>query len=280
MSRSIHRTKHDLERLERFDTSDDARRLAEIERAREELARKRRIKSQVQAERRGNVLRAAALPTEQITIRERDSGEYVHFPATPADLRALLNRLPGGASDALTLIELCLGKGYQKQQTGELYATAVPDPHTGRIGHELIPGYFSGTSHGHYACETPIIRLFAYVYALSAPFRREIELFCKMLMLSTFVHELAHHHDFSMRVARERWLADQDDKLEMYAEQIQHEWVQQFVVPYLLETYPEEVAALDRWITHYGGAKIPLSMLAGDPRKTAVRGCVTEVAFF
>jgi tetratricopeptide (TPR) repeat protein len=91
-------------------------------------------------------------------------------------------------------------------------------------------------------------------------------------VLGTLVHEVAHHHDFTMRVARGRWLHDSKEKSEIYAERIQHEWVQTYVVPYLEDAYPVEVAALGRWMLCHGGIALPLALLAGDVRSTAKGG--------
>jgi hypothetical protein len=45
-------------------------------------------------------------------------------------------------------------------------------------------------------------------------------------------------------------------------------WTRDYVVPYLEERYPDEVAALLGWVEEHGGLRMSLGMLAGDPRTT------------
>jgi len=104
------------------------------------------------------------------------------------------------------------------------------------------------------------------------------ELFLRLLMLKTFVHELAHHEDHMRRVARGRWRADNTGKTELYAEAMAAQWVEQCVVPYLQETYPDAVRDLTFWTKHHGGTTIPLALLAGDWRWNA-KGKTVSVFF-
>lgn len=69
-------------------------------------------------------------------------------------------------------------------------------------------------------------------------------------------------------MARGRWLAEGERKVEGFAEGIEYEWTQKYVVPYLEETYPNEVDTTRKWIAHYGGVMLPLGALAADPRVT------------
>lgn len=48
----------------------------------------------------------------------------------------------------------------------------------------------------------------------------------KLQILSTFVHEVAHHFDHTRRVARGRWLAQEKEKIEHFALHRQYEWTQ------------------------------------------------------
>jgi hypothetical protein len=88
-----------------------------------------------------------------------------------------------------------------------------------------------------------------------------------MKMLATFIHELGHHHDFSARLARGRWRADDPQEREIHAEAIEHAWTRDCVVPYLEEAYPAEVDELRRWLEQHGGIALPLDVLLGDPRR-------------
>lgn len=55
----------------------------------------------------------------------------------------------------------------------------------------------------------------------------------KLQILSIFVHEVAHHFDHTRRIARGRWLASEQEKVEHFADHRQHEWTQTCVVPYI-----------------------------------------------
>lgn len=74
---------------------------------------------------------------------------------------------------------------------------------------------------GVYSSRIPTIRLFAYVYSEIIPNKEVWELYLKMEMLSTLIHEIAHHFDQISRVDRGRWLAREKDKVEGYAEEIE-----------------------------------------------------------
>ena len=97
MSRSIHRTRRELEDLERGDAADSERRVRELTKLHNELQKKRRIKSQVRNLRRSS---GEPVPTsvEAIPIREFEASRHNHYPATPNDIRAVLRSLPAGTS--------------------------------------------------------------------------------------------------------------------------------------------------------------------------------------
>ena len=58
-------------------------------------------------------------------------------------------------------------------------------------------------------------------------------------MLATLLHEVAHHQDWMMRVARGRWRMDDATQREIYAEKVAGEWWQSCVVDYRLEAARE-----------------------------------------
>jgi hypothetical protein len=87
---------------------------------------------------------------------------------------------------------------------------------------------------------------------------------------STFVHEVAHHFDHTRRVARGRWLAYEENKVEHFAKDRQHEWTQACVVPYLEEAYPQDVAELLQWLEVLGKIRFTLGELISDPRQVYV----------
>ncbi|MFL5540150.1 MAG: tetratricopeptide repeat protein, partial [Longimicrobiaceae bacterium] len=92
--------------------------------------------------------------------------------------------------------------------------------------------------------------------------------------LGVLAHEVAHHHDHTERVARGRWMAEEDEPVERYAEAMQHRWTQSVVLPYLRERYAAEVAETERWVARHGGAALPFESLADDPRMTGRGGLV------
>jgi hypothetical protein len=80
-------------------------------------------------------------------------------------------------------------------------------------------------------------------------------------MLNTLVHEIAHHDDLMRRTGRGRWLKLNENKCEDYAEFKEAEWTKDIVVPYLLETYPDEYSRLTQWIKENGGINLHLTEL-------------------
>jgi hypothetical protein len=117
-----------------------------------------------------------------------------------------------------------------------------------------LPGVFGGRVLGTWFSRGPRIEMYAYVYdPLTLPHDAGWELYLRLRMLATFVHEIAHHFDGTERVARGRWRMDRTDANEIYAERWQHEWTQQAVVPYLEERYPRETRAFLAWVARHGG---------------------------
>jgi tetratricopeptide (TPR) repeat protein len=263
MSRSIHVTRRQLAELRRVSAADRTPNRESFHRFREELGldRKHRIRELVAMERKlpGRVL--APAPSEAIPVQLRDEGPYVHYPATPGDLRAVMDRLPPGVLHGLSSIDLCLGAPEQ-EEAGEDWEG---DPFLGRQGVEILPGVFGGPVLGRYSADGARIQLFAYVYDPTLAHRELKELYLRLRLLATFVHEVGHHHDLTAPVARGRWIAHSKEDRETYAERMEHQWTQEIVVPYLEETYPEELRALQDWLEHHGGLRLPLSFLAEDP---------------
>jgi tetratricopeptide (TPR) repeat protein len=174
--------------------------------------------------------------------------------------------------DGLTRVELQLGAEYQVDQEQRDPSQADPDPLVGRLGYESFPGVWSGRVLGVYWPGSAVIQLNAFVFEPDAPLREIWEPMLRLQALSTLVHEVGHHFDHTMRVARGRWLAHGHDRVEMYAEDRQQVWLHAAVVPYLRAAYPADVARLEAWIGHHGGVRIPLEVLADDPRATRKDG--------
>jgi tetratricopeptide (TPR) repeat protein len=264
MSRSIHSTYNDYGREKRSRYATPEAREERLEALRQEIRKKRRVKRRV-GQGRGAPPWADLPPVaaEAVPIRVVEEGPWVHYPASPDDLRAVMRRLPAGVLTGLSGVRLCLGSKHQeKGLSPEERARAGRDPLVGRVGYENLPGVFGGRYLGTYF-RPARIDLYAYVYDPAFPGLATWELYLRLRMLSTFVHEVAHHDDATRRVARGRWRMDDTDKNEGYAGATQARWVQQCVVPYLEEAYPEAVREFGAWLSHHGGTEIPLALLAG-----------------
>lgn len=267
MARSIHTTRRELDELHRERFTDPERKAEALESARAALARKRRIKEQVVVERRRDEDAMPLVDPAGIPIEVRDQAEHVVHAASPEDLVAVMRRLPPGMVDGIAKIVLGLGREhpeYDDEEHGE------SDPFSGRRGDEIVPGVYCGRVLGVYWPDSASITLCAYVLAPAVREQRVIRFYLRAQALSTFVHEVAHHHDQTARVARGRWLADDRDHAEIYAERSQHRLAQEVVVPYLEAEYADDVAHVRAWMRHHGGVELPLSALLGDPRTTAV----------
>jgi len=267
LSRSIHTTRRRIETLRQTDFADGAQKRECIGQARTLLYRKRRIKAQVWRERHTPavpaLIQGAPVAPDAIPIIVQDVGEFWHYPAGEADLRAVMRLLPPGALDGLHRTVLCAGSEYQRERIeADGGAPYEPDPYTGRVGSEDLPGVYSGPVLGTYS-DDATIRLYAYVYdAAAMPDRAVRELYLRLRMLSTFLHEAAHHYDAMRRVAGGRWLAEPGDKCEEYAERNEHSWAVRYAVPYLEAAYPEAARAFREWTERHGGVAIPLALVA------------------
>lgn len=263
MSRSIHTTRNDLYRESDFEYANREARRARLSEILEGLGEKRRIKRKVRRER--GAPSSAPLPPvapEAVPIDVVERAPWIHYPASPADLVGVMARLPAGVLTGLAGIRLCLGKEAQEELSDkEDLDEAVRDPWTGRAGRENLPGVFGGTILGVYCSRSRRIDLHAYLYDPSLAERSMWELVLRLHMLSTFVHELAHHEDTMRRVARGRWRADDSGKAEDFAETTESRWAVECVVPYLEEAYPDAAAALRGWTLEHCGTQCTLAML-------------------
>lgn len=168
------------------------------------------------------------------------------------------------------LSEVVLSLGEHAQLEGEDAHIWDPDPITNRIGLEVLPGFYKGWIWGTYQSAACQITLHAFVSDPSRPCLMPTTAYFKLQILSTFVHEVAHHFDHTRRIARGRWLADEQENAEHFADQRQHEWTQSCVVPYLEEAYPPDVAELIQWLEAHGQVKFALGELITDPRRVYV----------
>lgn len=281
MSRSFHTTRKDIEREEYRKYSSSSARVDNIKKLKAELEMKRTTKRQRKSQRNENDA-LPITPIDAIPIEIKDKSKYLHYPAGPADIRGLLEKMPQGIVDGLSKITLCLGSPYEHEIEGFWSDKIDPecDPFLGREGSCVFDGVYRGYTFGIYYLRESEIRLFGYVYDTNLKNRRMWEAYFRLGMLMTFVHEIGHHYDFSFRIAMGRWRFDDDDKIEIYAEHMQHEWARKYVIPYLKETYPQEIEQLNAWMAENIGFVCPLEMLAGDPRARAKNGAIRVSSLF
>lgn len=267
MSRSIHTTWSQLKKeRNRQLLKKGAENGPKLDKMYHELKIKRDIKRQIIQERNQEPLCVATDP-EVFPIIVLDENEFLHYPINVNDIRAILRHLPKGLLDGLKRIELKAGFGKEKEYDD----LPDPDPYTGRPGHEILPGVFQPEVLGTYFSGERVIEVYGYVYKNIQDFG--IWNVClKIYMLTTLVHELSHHFDFQNRIGRGRWYKKEKGKIESYAEVMEYKWLNEAILPYIEETYTEDVYALNQWILQNVGIRLPLSILAGDPRKTLKNG--------
>jgi tetratricopeptide (TPR) repeat protein len=221
-------------------------------------------------------------PIDSIPIEIKDKPEYIHYPAGQEDIINLLKMLPQGIADGLSKIILCLGNSHEHERKGFWADKSEPefDPFVGREGGSVFGEVYLGTVAGRYLLKKSEIRLYGYVYDPELKNRDMWEVYFRLIMLMTFAHEIAHHYDFSHRIARGRWRFDDDDKIEYYAEKIQYEWLGGYIMPYLEKAYPKEIEKLRDWTKKNVGLVCPLEMLAGDPCAVSEDGARWISSFF
>jgi tetratricopeptide (TPR) repeat protein len=265
LSRSIHTTRRHLRELQRADFADEAHKQRRIQQVRTALEKKHAIKVRVRQPSAEADLAGSGTPVDvdSIPIEVRDEQEYVHYPASVADLRAVLCRLPPGTLDGLSRIVLALGADYLREQaeSGEGYGD--PDPLVGRISAEEWPGVYSGAFYGEYEGNSASIWLFAYVYDASLmPDRALREHWLRLQMLETLLYEVAEHHDHTIRDTRGRWSTRPEGLSQLSAAKQQYAWMLEHAIPYLEEQYSEVTKALEDWLYAASGVIIPLAQLA------------------
>lgn len=269
LSRSIHTTRRHLRELKRADFADQRERQRRVDEARRMLQRKRIVKAQVWRRQVERQLPEAPVSIASIPIEVRDQQEFVHYPASVEDIVAVLDLLPPGTLDGVSRIVLCLGAEYQREMEEADEGIGDPDPLLGRLSVETLPGVYSGFVLGTYFADDASIWLYAYIYdAASLPDRGLRELYLRLKMLVTLLHEVAHHWDGSACDVRGRWADRPEGKSEYAADKHAHQWTQTLVIPYLERRYPSETRALVEWVGQQGGVTVPLSNLVDHPNET------------
>lgn len=267
MSRSIHTTRRTLEKIRQKKGLSERDRRSALKKAGDSLNQKRRIKSTVKKERRQKGPLPPSSVVSIIPIEVLDEGEFVHHGASADDIRAILNDLPEGARLGIDRIQLSLGKSYMDENDD---LTLPRDPYTGRLSYEVFSGVFSGPLVGTFWDDSGLVSVYAYVYdpkKIPMP-ARLCELYLRLRALKTFVHEIAHRHDHVHRTARGRRRADRLQTVEWYVGKMEHEWTQTIVLPYLQQTYADDVAELIKWVENHGVLRTDLDFLFGDSRHT------------
>jgi len=230
-------------------------------------------------ERRQRPVSAEGLSVVTIPIEVHNQGPFVHYPASPHDLERVLARMPQVAFDGLARIQLILGKEYIEEHCQDEHDER--DPFTGRPSLQVFPNVYEGPCLGVYGCGRGRIAIHAHVYdpkALTVP-QTICELYLRLRALTTFMHELAHHHDEIQRVRRGRWLADRKENVESYAEKMEYTWTREFVLPYLEEAYPQAAQDLAEWVEHYGVCPPASRILCGRSPCYAARRFDAPVLF-
>lgn len=255
---SIHTTWRDYWEKQRYDYADPESKAEALSGIRQALLRKRVIKRQHKAERKATAIPFSPVEPETLRIEVRDEGEHVHYPLKAADVRAVLEVLPAGIAEGLSSVTFCLGKAYMRTYS----QGADRDPYTGRVGSEsVMTGVFLPPVLGTYNYQTNRIFLYAYIYNFSLPLDLAVQAYLKLRMLTTFLHELAHHEDNRKRIARGRWLGAYDTKAEDYAYRRQAELADDSLESLLFERYPIEMKALSGWVEAHGGYRLPVREL-------------------
>jgi tetratricopeptide (TPR) repeat protein len=282
LSRSIHTTRRHLQELERADFADDALKQRRIARVKHALEKKHAIKARVRQPTLEAELAGSGTPVDadSIPIEVRDQQEYVHYPASVADLRAVLRHLPPGTLDGLSRIVLMLGADYMREQaeSGEGYGD--PDPLVGRISVDELPGVYIGAFSGTYWHDDASIWLYAYVYdAAVIPDRVVREHWLRLRMLSVLMHEVAHHHDHTACDTRGRWSTRPEGRSEWSARKQEYAWTLEYVIPYLEEHYPEATGALVDWVRMTGGVELPVAGMINNPDESLfnTEGAISEL---
>jgi tetratricopeptide (TPR) repeat protein len=145
----------------------------------------------------------------------------------------------------------------------------------------MLPGVFTAAvAAGDYLPGRRVIRLYAHVYDPGLPNRTLWEVWLRFDMLTTFMHEVGHHHDATRRVGHGRWRSDRKEAREAYAQGMDHRLTHAVVVPYIEQAYPDDVAAFGDWLARHGGVAPPMAVLAGDARWTDKNGRKISPAMF
>lgn len=269
MSRSIHTTWRKLiNEKNKQEEKKKPENPKKIKKMYKDLRKKRQIKNQVLKERKDKDLYIYTNPDDFPVYFEKET-EYFHYPITEEDIKYILKMLPIGTIDGLSCIKLMAGVKRQQLDSD----ADETDPYTNRLGYKIFLDVYTPPILGTYYDTHRKIEIYAFVYKELPDFRMW-NIVLKLQMLMTFVHEVYHHYDFYNRIGQGKWLGNENDKAEIYAEKMEYKWLCEVIIPYLEEKYRNEVMELKKWIRSNAGIELPLLLLAGDPRKTVKGGFV------
>ncbi|HEX6036518.1 hypothetical protein [Longimicrobium sp.] len=240
MSRSIHMTRRRFSALLRRGAPEE-----QVREALAELRTKHFAKRDIARERRTEVHPLPLPRLDALPVQVRDVGPHVLHAASPADVRAVLARLPAGTVDGLAGVRLSLGPFDQRRRARREGLDLPADPFTGRLGVEVADGIWCGLVRGTYRPRRALIDVYAHVVAdPTGPEWPSWRWILRLEALRTLVHEAAHHHDHACRTARGRWRAEAGERAEAYARARTAEWTRTAVLPYLAARYPDGVELL------------------------------------
>ena len=172
---------------------------------------------------------------EGIKYSEEKTVPQLFFPATLNGVKGVMAKLPSDYLNGASHIRLETGGDYiYASRPGNDY---VLDPISNRKSIAIEPGVFAPVVLGIYSPGSGRIRLFAYALETKAIIPWRTDLFLKLQMLQTLVHEISHSHDKTQRVARGRWRMDQKNKDEAYADRLASDLMGSIVFPCVLSMY-------------------------------------------
>ncbi len=271
MSRSYHVTRKSVKNARKIAScNSNPVFMEECENLEKQYADKRRTKRYIRDERKDPVLQQRMDSVDTLPIEVVDHSRYLHYPVKEQDIRAILRQMPQGLTDGLSKITFCLGKHQQTLPEETLYAEPPRDPFFNRIGYPVFNEIYRPRCLGAYFRARREIKIYGYVYHPSIKDKQFLEFYLRLHMLCTFIHELAHHFDFSQRVARGRWCMDDRNKVETYAENMAYEWTRDYLIPYIQKYYCVEYKKASQWMKKYIGVVLDLSMLTGECRAIAM----------
>lgn len=205
-----------------------------------------------------------------------DEEDYIHYPASPADVFAVLQLLPSDAVRGIPIIDFRLADEPSSDSAEEDTDEFPPprrDPFTGRLGIEIVPGVFTSPVCGSIYRPTRRIVLTADIYDPAIPNREMWELYLRFRKLSTLAHEVGHHTHFSgLQHTDQTELSAAEHQAEMLACQ----WTEQLVIPYLQAEHGDAVRVFEDWASEWAGHPIALNDLIEEPQ--ALPGAPTSFA--